>query len=230
MVNFLKAWCSIANHINNILICLQKNSFLPLGLNALLDLSSKTNRKTMLKALRTFKKLKYNDNPKLAEEARLTTLKDEWLIACEKPTPETKARIKKAAEAEKKKAEKKSKAQEKVKKKNQAMDIRKLAINYSRRIVGALKEILSDPSTRLGDFNDAIPDLLRLKASNNAILDLPRPKASNNAVLDLSRSDSSSFTSKSIFGNNTRLSNSQKKKTTQQTLIGRLKNKASISK
>lgn len=76
LVNFLKPWYSIVNYINNILICLQKNSSLPLGLDVLLDLSFKTNRKTTLKALRTFKKLKYIDNPKLVEEACLTTLKD----------------------------------------------------------------------------------------------------------------------------------------------------------
>ena len=97
------------------------------------------------------------------------------------------------------------------------MDIRRLAINNNRRVVEAFKEILSDLPTR--------PE-----ASNDAVLDLPGPEASNNAVLDLSGPDSSSSTPKGLLGNNTRLSNSQKKKATQQILVGRLKNKASTSK
>lgn len=53
-----------------------------------------------------------------------------------------------AAETEKKKAEKENKAWEKAKRKSQTMDIRKLAINNSRGIVRAFKEILSDRPTR----------------------------------------------------------------------------------
>ena len=115
LVNFLKPWYGIANHADDILTCLQKNSPLPPDLDASLDLPSKAERKATLKALRTSKKLKYMDDPKVAEEARLITLRDKWLIARRKPTPETKARIKKAVEAEKKKAEKESKAREKAK-------------------------------------------------------------------------------------------------------------------
>lgn len=75
-VNFLKSWCGIANHIDDILICLQKNSFLPPDLDTSLDLLSKAKKKAMLKAFRTSKKLKYIDNPKVAKEAHLTTLID----------------------------------------------------------------------------------------------------------------------------------------------------------
>lgn len=143
MVDFLKPWCSVAKHADDILLFLQKNSSLPPsldpGLDALLDLPSKAQKKTTLKALKTSKKLKYMDNPKVAEAAYLTTLRDKWLIACGKPTPETKAWIKKAV-SKKKKVEKEHKAWEKAKGKNQAIDIRKLAISNSQRVVGAFKE------------------------------------------------------------------------------------------
>ena len=51
LVDFLKPWCGVAKHADNILFCLQKNIFLPPGLDASLDLSSKAQRKATLKAL-----------------------------------------------------------------------------------------------------------------------------------------------------------------------------------
>ena len=210
LVEFLKPWYGVAKHANDILLCLQKNSLLTPGLDASLDQTYKAQKKATLKALRTSKKLKYIDDPKVAKKARLTALRDEWLIACGKPTPETKARMKKAAEAEKKKADKENKARKKAKRKSQAMDIRRLAINNSRGMVGAFKEILSDPSTG--------PE-----ASDPPIV----PETSKNAAPDLHGPGSSSSTPKGILGTNARLGNSQKKKTIQQTLVWRLKNKAS---
>lgn len=76
MVHFLKPWYGIANHAKDIFFYLQKNSLLPLGLGALLDLPSKARRKAMLKTPKTFKKLKYIDDPKIAKKAYLTTLKN----------------------------------------------------------------------------------------------------------------------------------------------------------
>lgn len=55
------------------------------------------------------------DDPKVTEEAHVTTLKDEWLIIYGNLTPETKAWIKKIVEAEKKNFEKENKVCEKVK-------------------------------------------------------------------------------------------------------------------
>lgn len=117
MVNFLKPWCGIANYVDNILIYLQKNNVLPLGLNASLDLPSKAERKATFKAFKTSKKLKYMDDPKVAKKTRLTILRDKWLIAYGKPTPEIKARMKKIAETEKKKLKKKIKLGKKAKEK-----------------------------------------------------------------------------------------------------------------
>lgn len=217
LVNFLKPWYGVANHTNNILICLQKKSPLPLGLDVSLDLPFKAEKKTTLKTFRISKKLKYMNNPKVAEEAYLTTLRDKWLIACGKPMPKTKVQMKKAAKVEKKKAKKESKARKKSKRKSQTIDIRKLTINNSQKIVKKFKKILSDVLTGFEAFNDTISNFSRPETSNNAIPDLPRP-------------DSSSSTPKNLLGNNARLSNSQKKKATQQTLVERLKNKALTSK
>ena len=156
------------------------------------------------------------DDPKVAEKVRLIVLRDEWLIARGKPTPKTKARMKKAAKAEKQEAEKKSKTREKAKKKGQAMNIRRLAIINSRKVVGAFKEILSDPPTG--------PKTL------NTVPDLPGPVVSNNAIPNIPGPEPTISPPNGLLGTNARLSNSQKKKTTQQTLVGRLKSKALLSK
>lgn len=91
MVYFLKPWYNVVNHADDIIFCLQKNSFLPPGLDSPLDLSSKTERKAIFKAYRTFKKLKYIDDPKEVEEAHLTTLRDKKLIIYGKQMLKTKA-------------------------------------------------------------------------------------------------------------------------------------------
>lgn len=41
LVDFLKPWCGVVKHADDILLCLQKNSPLPPGLDASLDISSK---------------------------------------------------------------------------------------------------------------------------------------------------------------------------------------------
>lgn len=109
--------------------------------------------------------------------------------------------MKKAAETEKKKAEKENKAQKKANKKSQTMDIRRLIISNSQKVVWASKKLLSDRPIGLEASNDTVPDFLR-------------PETSNNAVPDLLRSDSSSSTPKSLFSASVKFSNSQKKKTT----------------
>ncbi len=80
LVDFLKPWYNITKYTDDFLLCLQKNNFLPPsldpGLDALLDLLSKIQKKATLKALRTTKKLKYIDNPKVDEVVRLTALRD----------------------------------------------------------------------------------------------------------------------------------------------------------
>lgn len=64
------------------------------------------------------------DDLSVAENARMTTLRGQWLINRGKATPETKAHMKKAANAEKKLLERQEKAREKARTKNQSLDIR----------------------------------------------------------------------------------------------------------
>lgn len=95
------------------------------------------------------------------------------------------------------------------------MDIRRLAINNSQKVVGAFKEIVLDTPTGAEASNNAVSDFPGPKASNNIVSDLPKPEAFNNAVSDLPGLDSSSATPKRLYNTNTRLSNNQKKKATQ---------------
>lgn len=89
------------------------------------------------------------DDSLVAKEAHITVLRDHWLIPHGNPTPETKARIKKAADAKKKLVEKQDKVCKKARAKNQIMDIKRLALSNSWTMeIGAFKEILSDPLTR----------------------------------------------------------------------------------
>lgn len=76
-----------------------------------------------------------------------------------------------------------------------AIDIKRLAISNSWKIVETFKKTLSNVPTRPKTFN-------------NAILDFPRSETFYNAILDFSRPNSSSFISKDSFNNNARFSNS----------------------
>lgn len=162
LVEFLKPWYGMAKHADGILIVLQKNRpHLDTQVSPPFELPSRSERKSVLVALRTSKKLKNMDDPAVAEEARMTELRDKWLIKRGKATPETKARMKKAAAVEKKLLEK----QDKAKAKNQGLNVKRLALTISQAgtKLGAFKEILSDPPT--GNEFSHLPD-----TSNN---DLP---------------------------------------------------------
>lgn len=76
LVEFLKPWYDIIKHVNDILLCLQKNSPVTPGLDASLDPPFKAQTKAMLKAFQTSKKLKYMDNSKLAKKTHPTALRD----------------------------------------------------------------------------------------------------------------------------------------------------------
>lgn len=105
---------------------------------------SQVDRRAMLKAARASKKLRYLDDPVIVAASEIIACQ-EWLIKRGKPTPATKARIKKAADLarrEKKKEEVRyKKAQETV----QSNDIRRIAIgNCQRAEVGSFCALLSD--------------------------------------------------------------------------------------
>lgn len=153
------------------------------------------------------------DDPLVAEKARITALRDHWLIACGKPTPKTKARIKKAADAEKKLVEKQDKVRKKARAKNQTMDIRRLALSNSRTMeIGVFKEILSDPLTRSvpQDAESSHAHTRTTLSPSNELNQRLSPNSSNNPVDVLTSA---------------RLSINQKKKATQLTLVDRLNGK-----
>lgn len=109
---------------------------------------SQVERRAMLKAARASKKLRYLDDPVIVVASEIIACQDEWLIKRGKPTPATKARMKKAADLarrEKKKEEvRHKKAQETVR----SNDIRRIAIsNCQRAEVGSFRALFSDPIT-----------------------------------------------------------------------------------
>lgn len=71
------------------------------------------------------------DDLLVVEEAQIVSLRDQLLIAWGKATPETKAWVKKAADAEKKLVEKQEIACKQTKAKNQALSFRKLVLSNS---------------------------------------------------------------------------------------------------
>lgn len=157
LLQFLKPWSQrISTYADEILLCLQKNS--PL-LNAPLDPTivqpTKAERKATLKAARTSKKLKYIDDPLVAEQAWAVELRDKQLIEKGKAPPDTKARMKKAADAERKLIEKQTKDQEKAKNKgkNSNMGMMRLALanRQAEAGVGSFRDVLSDPVTGNND-------------------------------------------------------------------------------
>ena len=132
LIEFLKPWYGVAKYADDIFLCLQKKSASALGLDLPpSEIPSKAQRKATLKALRNSKKLKYMDDPLVAEEARITALRDQWLVAWGKVTPATKAQMKKVADAEKRLAKRQDKGHEKAKAKNRTKDIRRLVMSNS---------------------------------------------------------------------------------------------------
>lgn len=160
LIKFLEPWHGVSKYADEIFLCLETNCPpLEPKIELPFQLPSKAQRKANLQALCASKKLKNMDDPIIAQDAQMTALRDQWLTARGKATPETKARIKKAADAEKKKAEKEDKACKKTRSKNQFLDIRRLALNNSQAIeVGTFREILSDPPTALNEPTSNIGD------------------------------------------------------------------------
>lgn len=154
IIEFLKPWYGMARYAEEILVCIQKNSsFMDLP-----DLPTKAERKSTLAAARTSKKLKGLDDPVLAEKSRMTAMQDAWLVNTGKANAATKARIKKAADAEKKALEKreKIKKKEKAKSKEEALQMRKLAASNRRAQIGTFKDLLSDLPTGDDSHNNLL--------------------------------------------------------------------------
>ena len=160
------------------------------------------------------------DDPRVAEEARITALRDQRLIARREPMPETKARMKNAAETLKKLAEKENRACKKANGKNQATNIRRLAMSNSRAMeVGVFKEILSNPPTETEPCDDAVANLNET--------DLPEPGLSGvdpcDANLDALVFDSPNGSSERFWYQ--RHFQQHSRYAIQQMLVGRLNSK-----
>lgn len=157
LIPFLVPWYGIDKHHPGILACLQ--STLPSSPNV----PSKLERKAVLTAARTSKKIKYMDDPVVAKAAKITAMRDHWLVQWGKATTEMKARLKKATEGEKKEREKADKAREKS---QQQQNIRRLAIT-NRQQIGSFCGVLSDLRTEAS--SDLPPSLkLQTPASSQA--------------------------------------------------------------
>lgn len=91
LIKFLEPWYGLDKHCTEILACLDSTIS-----------SNSIDRKTALKAAQTSKKIKFIDDPAIAEAARITALRDQWLIQWGKANKDTKAQMQKAAQAEKK--------------------------------------------------------------------------------------------------------------------------------
>lgn len=108
------------------------------------------------------------DDPTVAEAAKLTALRDNWLIKIRKPSPATKLRIKQAADQAKKEKKQADNRHEKAREKAQANDIRRLAIENRQIEVGAFRAILSDPPTSTdNDLSDSLfqPPIIQTTAT-----------------------------------------------------------------
>lgn len=101
LVQFLRPWPQLRKYPDQILICLQQNRPPLSSLDSHFKLPSAAERKAVLKSFRTSEMLKHMDNPAVAKEARINNLRDKWLLGRGKATPEIKARMRKAAKAEK---------------------------------------------------------------------------------------------------------------------------------
>lgn len=129
LIQFLILWYGVEKYHLAILAYLQ--SIIPSNDNA----TSRIEQKTALKAARASKKVKFLDDPVVAETAKITVLRDQWLIQQKKVNTETKAWIKKAVDVEKKEKNKADKAREK---NQQQEDIKQLVItNYCQADVGS---------------------------------------------------------------------------------------------
>lgn len=118
---FLEPWYGVGMFGKEILDCIHTS-----------NQQTKGQRKEALKAARASKKIKYMDDPIIAEAARVNSLRDNWLIQQGKSTPQLKARMKKAADMEKKQNARLEKAREK----SQLNNIQRLG-STNRHAIGA---------------------------------------------------------------------------------------------
>lgn len=108
LIQFLTPWYRMEKYHLDILACLQSTL-----LSNTDTASSKLKQKAALKATWVSKQIKYMDDPVVTETAKIIAMRNQWLVEQGKVIVETKTRLKKAIDAEKKEREKADKAKEK---------------------------------------------------------------------------------------------------------------------
>lgn len=95
---FLQPWPDLNEYVDELFTCLcQSNSYSESNI-----ILSKAQWREILKAACASKKIKFMDDPTIAEATRITTMRDHWLISNNKINPNLKAQLKKAKEAKQK--------------------------------------------------------------------------------------------------------------------------------
>ena len=139
LVEFLQPWPDLEEFIDDIYACFQRST--SHGIN----IPTKNEKREVLKAARASKKAKFMDDPAIASAAKITAMRDQWLLKNNKINPDLKARMKKVKEVEQKQQAKLDKTCAKAQEQAQLHDIRRLAI--SKIQIGAHKDVLSGPVT-----------------------------------------------------------------------------------
>ena len=139
LVEFLQPWPDLEEFIDDIYACFQRST--SHGIN----IPTKNEKREVLKAARASKKAKFMDDPAIASAAKITAMRDQWLLKNNKMNPDLKAQMKKAKEVEQKQQAKLNKTHAKVQEQAQLHDIRRLTIGNIQ--IGTHKDVLSDPVT-----------------------------------------------------------------------------------
>ncbi len=95
---FLQLWPDLEEYVDELFICLRQSS----SHGDSNTIPSKAQRREILKAACASKKIKFMDDLAIIEAARITTMRDQWLISNNKTNLDLKARLKKVKEAERK--------------------------------------------------------------------------------------------------------------------------------
>lgn len=109
LIDFLKPWYGMEKYANKLLACIKKNN----KYSTTPDLPSRSERKAILTAAQSLKKLKGLDDLVITEEAHMTTLQDFWFVKNRKSNTITKAHLNKAIDTRKKAKEKEDQANKK---------------------------------------------------------------------------------------------------------------------
>lgn len=124
LLTFLTLWPDLAEFCDEIFKCFYQSSSFDDSQNLL----TKIKKKEIFKAACESKKVKYIDDPIVAETSQITALRDQQIIQNNKINPDLKAQMKKAKVVETKRQAKLDKTWQKVQEQAHLNDIKRLAI------------------------------------------------------------------------------------------------------